>query len=94
MQSILLAMERLPAVAVLRQSGILYTVVNGLHILGIGLLVGGIAVLDLRILRARDPGEWRSLVGSAAPVAATARMTRGTVRAAMGATAQRGGEER
>lgn len=69
MQEFLLAIERLPAVAVLRQSGVLYPIVSSLHILGIGLLVGGIAVLDLRILRAGDAVEWRPLLGQAVPVA-------------------------
>lgn len=70
MQDILLALERLPPVAVLRQSGLAYPIVNGVHILGIGLLIGAIAVLDLRILRARPDSRWRSVMSNTVPVAA------------------------
>lgn len=66
----LLALERLQAVAVLRQSGVAYPVANGLHIIGIGLLIGAIAVLDLRILRSRSASEWRPVLAHAVPVAA------------------------
>lgn len=70
MQEFLLTIERLPAVAVLRQSGVAYPVVSALHIIGIGLLIGGIAVLDLRILRSHQAGEWRPVLTNAVAVAA------------------------
>ena len=43
-----------PLAAALRQSGIAYPLVNAAHILSLGLLVGSIAVLDLRLV-----GLWR-----------------------------------
>jgi hypothetical protein len=39
-----------PVAAALRRSTVLYPLVNAAHILGIGLLVGAICTLDLRIL--------------------------------------------
>ena len=41
-----------PVAAALRRSPLLYPLVNAAHILGIGLLVGAIATLDLRVLGA------------------------------------------
>lgn len=41
-----------PVAALLRQSAILYPLVNAAHILAIGLLFGAIATLDLRLLGA------------------------------------------
>lgn len=70
MQDVLLALERLAPVALLRTSGLLYPVVNALHILGIALLVGAIAAFDLRLLGVIRTGDWRSTLHSNAPVAA------------------------
>lgn len=39
-----------PVAAALRRSALLYPLVNGAHILSIGLLLGAIAALDLRML--------------------------------------------
>lgn len=44
------ALEAWPVAAALRRSAVLYPLVNAAHILGIGLLVGPIVTLDLRIL--------------------------------------------
>lgn len=50
----LVAVENLAFVSALRNSTFMYPLVNAGHILGIALLVGGIAPLDLRLL-----GLWR-----------------------------------
>lgn len=71
MTELLLALERLAPVAELRASGLLYPVVNALHILGIGLLVGSIAALDLRILGVIRAGDWRMTLRGNAPLAGT-----------------------
>ncbi|MBR0644999.1 DUF2214 domain-containing protein [Plastoroseomonas hellenica] len=47
---LLQALSDWPVAAALRRSGIAYPLVNAAHILSIGLLVGAIATLDLRIL--------------------------------------------
>lgn len=52
----LVALEGLPPIAALRLSQWAYPLVNALHILGIGLLLGSILPLDLRLL-----GAWRSV---------------------------------
>nr|WP_302474546.1 DUF2214 domain-containing protein [Roseococcus sp. MDT2-1-1] len=44
------ALEGWPVAAALRRSEVLYPLVNAAHILGIGLLIGAIATLDLRVL--------------------------------------------
>jgi hypothetical protein len=49
----------------LQESGWLYAWINTAHVLGVGLLIGAIAVLDLRLL-----GMWRAV-----PVALLARPT-------------------
>jgi len=67
---LLLALERLGPVALLRSSGLLYPVVSALHILGIALLVGAIAVFDLRLLGVIRSGDWQTALRSNAPVAA------------------------
>ncbi|WP_111495641.1 hypothetical protein [Marinobacter bohaiensis] len=54
MESLLTALEQLPAVAALRQSTWMYPLVNTGHILGVALLVGAIVPLDIRLL-----GGWR-----------------------------------
>lgn len=46
------ALAAWPVAAALRRSAILYPLVNAAHILGIGLLIGSIASLDLRLLGA------------------------------------------
>lgn len=46
----LAALQQSPVAALLRQSLYLYPLVNALHILGIGLLVGAILPADLRLL--------------------------------------------
>ena len=44
------ALANWPVAALLRESAIAYPLVNAAHILGIGLLIGAIATLDLRLL--------------------------------------------
>lgn len=50
MDFLLAAFGSLPGVGLLRDSGTAYLLVNATHILGIGLLVGAILPLDLRLL--------------------------------------------
>jgi hypothetical protein len=50
MELLLAAFDRLPGVALLRDSGTAYLLVNAAHILGIGLVVGAILPLDLRLV--------------------------------------------
>lgn len=50
MEPFLQALEAWPVAAALRRSEVLYPLVNAAHILGIGLLLGAIATLDLRVL--------------------------------------------
>jgi hypothetical protein len=47
---LLQALEAWSVAAALRRSTLLYPLVNAAHILGIGLLIGAIATLDLRVL--------------------------------------------
>src|SRR5262245_5065446 len=49
------AIEAWAPAAWLRESLWGYPLVNAVHILGIAALLGGIAVLDLHLLRSRDP---------------------------------------
>lgn len=56
MQSVAAWLEASPVARLLQESGWLYAGINTLHVLGIGLLVGAIALLDLRLL-----GVWRSV---------------------------------
>ena len=46
----LAAVENLPAIAALRESYLVYPLVNALHIVGIALLFGAIVPLDLRLV--------------------------------------------
>lgn len=50
MDLLLAAFGSLPGVGLLRESGTAYLLVNATHILGIGLLIGAILPLDLRLL--------------------------------------------
>jgi hypothetical protein len=50
MELLIAAFDGLPGVGLLRDSGTAYLFVNAAHILGIGLLVGAILPLDLRLL--------------------------------------------
>ncbi|WP_207540884.1 DUF6644 family protein [Sabulicella rubraurantiaca] len=50
MEPLLQTLEAWPVAAALRRSEVLYLLVNAAHILGIGLLIGAIATLDLRVL--------------------------------------------
>jgi hypothetical protein len=52
MEPLLRALSEWPVAAALRESGIAYPLVNAAHILSIGLLLGAIATLDLRMLGA------------------------------------------
>ena len=49
------AIEAWGPAAWLRESLWAYPVVNAMHIVGIAALLGGIAVLDIHLLRSRDP---------------------------------------
>ena len=50
MADALAAVENLPAIAALRESYLVYPLVNALHIVGIALLFGAIVPLDLRLV--------------------------------------------
>jgi hypothetical protein len=54
----LVSVENLAFVSALRNSTLMYPVVNAGHILGVSLLVGGIVPLDLRLI-----GFWRTYPG-------------------------------
>jgi hypothetical protein len=49
------ALAAWPVAEALRRSAVLYPLVNAAHILGIGLLLGSIATLDMRLLGAFRP---------------------------------------
>lgn len=50
MDGLVAALAAWPGAALIRQSGTAYLLVNATHILGLGLLVGSILPLDLRLL--------------------------------------------
>ena len=52
MEPLLAALESWPVAALLRGSSVSYLLVNAAHILAIGLLIGAIVTLDLRLLGA------------------------------------------
>lgn len=58
------ALEQVPLVVALRQSALVYPLVNALHIVGIALLFGAIVPLDLRLI------GWRRRAGAVDDVAA------------------------
>ena len=62
--SLLEGLAQWPGALLLQRSGTAYLVVNAAHILGIGLLLGSIVPLDLRLGRGRAD----ALLGSVAPV--------------------------
>jgi hypothetical protein len=70
MHEMLLAIERLPPIALLRVSGTLYPLVSGLHILGIGLLIGSIASFDLRMMGLAPARDWRTALRTVTPLSA------------------------
>lgn len=63
--------EALPPAAILRGNATLYLLVNAAHILGIGLLVGAILPLDLRLLGVLRDGPLAVLAPFLVRVAAT-----------------------
>lgn len=67
---LLQALSDWPVAAALRRSGIAYPLVNAAHILSIGLLVGAIATLDLRILGAFRTSALAQIAGPLRRVAA------------------------
>lgn len=62
-------LESLPPVAALRGSIILYPVVNALHIIGIGLLLGTITAVDLRVIGLWQAERWRQGLHELLPLA-------------------------
>ena len=67
----LAVLESLPLVAALRDSTLVYPLVNAAHLLGIGLLIGSIFTLDLKLLGAWHSVETHVLLDILRPVAAT-----------------------
>ena len=64
------ALEELPAIAALRESYLVYPLVNTLHIVGIALLFGAIVPLDLRLAGwRREAASVESLSSLLLPVA-------------------------
>ncbi|MBX9910545.1 MAG: DUF2214 domain-containing protein [Beijerinckiaceae bacterium] len=59
MEGLIQTLESLGPVAALRTSTIAYPAVNALHIIGLGLLLGAVVALDLRILGWRRRPNWR-----------------------------------
>lgn len=85
---LLAAVERLPVVGALKASFYAYPLVNALHILSIGMLVGAVVLMDLRILGLargveREPflHLMRVTAALAFPVAALTGLTLFSVRA-------------
>lgn len=85
---LLAGIERLPAVGALKASFYAYPLVNALHILSIGMLVGAVVLMDLRILGLarrveREPflQLMRVTAALAFPVAALSGLTLFSVRA-------------
>lgn len=64
-------LESMPPALWLRQSGVLYLLVNAAHIGAIGLLIGSIVSLDLRLLGIVKPGALAVLAPVLARTAAT-----------------------
>ncbi|WP_207485386.1 hypothetical protein [Arenibaculum pallidiluteum] len=56
-------------VAALRRSQYVYALVSAVHILGLGLLVGSIAVVDLRVAGILRPALWREGIAELVPLA-------------------------
>lgn len=81
-------MERLPLVGALKVSFYVYPLVNALHILAVGALVGVVILMDLRILGlaatvAREPflHLMREVIAVAFPVAVLTGLTLFSIRA-------------
>lgn len=66
-----LVVESWGAIAAIRTSPVLYPLVSALHILGLGVLVGTIVPLDLRIIGISKPDRWREAILRTSPVAAS-----------------------
>lgn len=62
-------LESLSPVVALRSSVILYPVVNALHIIGIGLLLGTIVTVDLRVIGLWQAERWRQGLYELLPLA-------------------------
>jgi hypothetical protein len=65
----LIWLESLSPVTALRSSIVLYPVVNALHIIGIGLLLGTIVAVDLRIIGLWQAQRWRQGLHELLPLA-------------------------
>jgi hypothetical protein len=70
LQDLLAAIEAIPLAAHLRDSRWTYPAVNAAHILGLALLVGAIAPLDLRLMGAWRDTPLKPLAAILRPVAA------------------------
>ena len=62
-------LESLPAITAIRTTPTLYAAINALHILGLGLLIGGIVSADLRVLGLWRREGWRDGTAAGSPVA-------------------------
>jgi hypothetical protein len=62
-------LESLSPVTALRGSTVLYPVVNALHIIGIGLLLGTIVTVDIRIIGLWQAERWRQGLYELLPLA-------------------------
>lgn len=62
-------LESLSPVAALRGSTLLYPVINALHIIGIGLLLGTIVAVDLRVIGLWQAERWRQGLYELLPLA-------------------------
>lgn len=65
----LIWLESLSPVAALRGSVVLYPVVSALHIIGIGLLLGTIVIIDLRVIGLWQAERWRQALYELLPLA-------------------------
>lgn len=68
--ALLAALETWGPVAAIRASPMLYAALNALHIIGLGILVGAILTLDLRVLGIWKADGWREAVSVSSPIAA------------------------
>jgi len=63
--------ETIPFIVTIRTTPNIYAIVNALHILGLGLLIGSILSADLRVLGVWKPAGWRDAIITGSPIAAT-----------------------
>ncbi|ANG98749.1 hypothetical protein A8A54_19295 [Brucella pseudogrignonensis] len=56
-------------VTIIRTTPLFYAIVNAVHILGLGAMIGAILTLDLRVIGLWRPQGWRESVAVSSPIA-------------------------